>query len=257
MQDDRSYQYDFSEMLHRQMYDHRGRERKAKTMVAVLRDYLRADWGSLSVLDIGSSTGIIAHHLSCCFRSVVGIDIDENAINYARENFKKDNLKFLKEDCLQMSFPEEDFDIVICAHVYEHVANADRLMTEIHRVMKPGGICYFSAGNRIAVNEPHYNLPLLSVMPRPLAHRYMRLTGKGAFYYEKHLSYWGLKRLIRNFEWIDYTKRIIENPELFHASYMIKHGTMKFTLARLIVNYAYGLCPSFIWLLRKTPQPGW
>jgi len=107
------------------------------------------------------------------------------------------------------------------------------------------------------VKEPHYNLPFLSVMPRYFAHRYMRITGKGKFYYEKHLSYWGLKRLIRNFERIDYTKRIIENPELFYADYMIKHGTMKSTFARLIVNYAYWICPSFIWLLRKTARSGW
>jgi len=74
---------------------------------------------------------------------------------------------------------------------------------------------------------------------------------KGKFYCEKHLSYWGLKRLIWNFELIDYTKKIIENPELFYADYMIKHGTTKAVFARSIVNYAYWICPSFIWLLRK------
>jgi ubiquinone/menaquinone biosynthesis C-methylase UbiE len=130
-------------------------------------------------------------------------------------------------------------------------------MTEIHRVLKPSGVCYFSAGNRLTVKEPHYNLPFLSVMPRYFAHRYMKIAGKGTFYYEKHLSYWGLKRLIRNFERIDYTKRIIENPELFYANYMIKHGTMKSAFARLIVNYAYWMCPSFIWLLRKTARSAW
>ena len=124
-------------------------------------------------------------------------------------------------------------------------------MAEIRRVLKPGGVCYFSAGNRLAVKEPHYNLPFLSVMPRYFAHRYMRMTGKGKFYHEKHLTYWGLKRLIRNFEQIDYTKRIIESPELFYADCMIKPGTMKRQLARFIVHHAYWLCPGYVWLLKK------
>ena len=193
----------------------------------------------------------MANYFSGYFGEVVGIDIDAPAVRYARENFTKDNLEFNIGDAMNIKFPKNSFDVVICAHIYEHVPDADRLMAEIRRVLKPGGVCYFSAGNRLAVKEPHYNLPFLSVMPRFFAHRYMRITGKGKFYYEKHLTYRGLKRLIRNFEQIDYTKRIIENPELFYADYMIKRGTMKSELARLIANYAYWMCPSFIWLLRK------
>jgi 2-polyprenyl-3-methyl-5-hydroxy-6-metoxy-1,4-benzoquinol methylase len=247
----RGYQHNFSKIFPATMSDSQRREKKAKTMVAVLSDYLRSDLKPFSVLDIGSSTGIIANYLSKYFGKVVGIDIDKNAIAYAKNNFKKDNLQFAISDSMDIDYPDNSFDVIICAHVYEHVPDADRLMTAIHRVLKPGGVCYFSAGNRLTVKEPHYNLPFLSVMPRYFAHRYMKIVGKGTFYYEKHLSYWGLKRLIRNFERIDYTKRIIENLELFYADYMIKHGTMKFALARLIVNYAYWLCPSFIWLLRK------
>ncbi len=36
MKKNRGYQYNFSEILHKQMYDQRGRERKAKTIVTVL-----------------------------------------------------------------------------------------------------------------------------------------------------------------------------------------------------------------------------
>ena len=252
-----AYQRNFSEILPETMFDLEGRERKAQTMVAVLSDFLGSNLQSFSVLDVGSSTGIIANYLSKYFGKVLGIDIDKNAIAYAMNNFKKDNLQFAISDSMNMNYPDNSFDVVICAHVYEHVPDADRLMAEIHRVLKPDGVCYFSAGNRLRVKEPHYNLPFLSVMPRSFAHRYMRITGKGKFYYEKHLSYWGLKKLIRNFERIDYTKRIIENPELFYAEYMIKHGTMKSALARLIVNYAYWMCPSYIWLLRKTARFAW
>jgi ubiquinone/menaquinone biosynthesis C-methylase UbiE len=87
-------------------------------MVAVLSDYLRSDFKSFSVLDIGSSTGIIANYLSKYFGKVVGIDIDKNAIAYARNNFKKDNLQFAISDSINMDYPDNSFDVVICAHVY-------------------------------------------------------------------------------------------------------------------------------------------
>jgi len=94
-------------------------------------------------------------------------------------------------------------------------------------------------------------LPFLSVIPRPLAHIYIRAAGKADFYYEKHLSYWGLKNLVHAFKIVDYTKKIISNPDLFHADYMIQKGSKKAKLAKLIVNHAYFLSPTFIWLLYK------
>ena len=245
------YQCRFSEKHPQVVYNLEARQKKAKTIIAVLRDFFGTDFRSFSILDVGCSTGIMANYFSDYFGQVVGIDIDEPAVQYAKENFAKDNMNFNIGDAMDIKCPKNSFDVVICAHIYEHVPDANRLMTEIHRVLKPGGVCYFSAGNRLAVKEPHYNLPFLSVMPRSFAHRYMRITGKGNFYYEKHLTYWGLKGLIRDFEQIDYTKRIIKKPKSFHADHMIRQGTMKFAFARLIVNYANWICPSFIWLLRK------
>jgi len=251
MKTNRGYQYNFSEMVHRQMYDVKGRERKAKTMIAVLRDFFKPDLKSLSALDVGSSTGIIANFCSNYFGKVIGIDIDEAAIKYANRTHKKDNLEFIKSDSMAMEFQESEFDVAICAQVYEHVPDANKLIQEIYRVLKPGGICYFAAGNRLNINEAHYNLPFLSVIPRPFAHIYIKAAGKANFYYEKHLSYWGLKSLVRAFKIVDYTKQIIENPDLFHADYMIQKGSKKARLAKLIVNHAYFLCPTYIWLLQK------
>ena len=42
------YQYKFSEMHREEIYNHKGRERKAKTMVSVLQDYINADLKTLT-----------------------------------------------------------------------------------------------------------------------------------------------------------------------------------------------------------------
>lgn len=241
----------FSAGLPGAVSNRQNREKKAKTMIAVLSDFLGSNFQSLSVLDIGTSTGIIANYLSKYFGKVIGIDIDAPAIEYARNNFIKENLAFEIGDSMNLNFSQNMFDVVICAHVYEHVSDADRLIKEIHRVLKPAGVCYFAAGNRLNIKEPHYHLPFLSIIPRQLAHVYLKMTGKGYFYHEKHLTYWGLKRIVRDFERIDYTTRVIANPQFFNADYKIKPGTNKSILAKLIVRYAYWLCPGYIWLLRK------
>ena len=251
MKKNRKYQYNFSEMLHKQMYDSRGREKKAKTMVAVLKNYFKTDLKSMSLLDIGCSTGFIANYLADYFEQVFGIDIDNSAIEFAQTNFKKKNLKYLVSDSMALEFPANRFDIVICAQVYEHVPDAKTLMKNIFRILKPGGVCYFAAGNRLNIKEAHYQLPFLSILPKPLGHVYVRVTRKAKFYYETHLTYWGLKKLVRDFTIIDCTKEIIQNPKQFHIDYMLPPNTPKSKIAQTIANYAYWLFPTYIWLLKK------
>lgn len=163
-------------------------------MVAVINHFLKKDLRSLAVLDIGSSAGIIANYLSKHFGRVVGRDIDEDGIEFARDNFDKNNLEFVLGDAMNVHFSRNMFDIVICGHVYEHVPDASRLMREIHRVLKPHGVCYFAAGNRLNIKEPHYNLLFLSIVPRHLAHAYLKVTRKGWFLSRKTPDILGIKK---------------------------------------------------------------
>jgi ubiquinone/menaquinone biosynthesis C-methylase UbiE len=247
---ERGYQYGFSDKG-TAMFDHDGRQRKAWTMMRVLGEAIDTDMAALSVLNVGGSAGIIDEYLSRYFGRVVGIDIDEKAIAYAQENFSKDNLLFEVGDAMHLGYAASSFDVVICSQVYEHVADAAVMMDEIFRVLKPGGLVYFAAGNRLMFNEPHYNLPLLSVLPRPLSHLYLKLSGRGSYYYEKHLSYWGLRRLVRKFELTDYTKPILQTPEKYNADYMVKPGSAKHKIATLLSRYAIWLVPGYIWVLTK------
>jgi 2-polyprenyl-3-methyl-5-hydroxy-6-metoxy-1,4-benzoquinol methylase len=152
---------------------------------------------------------------------------------------------------MALEFQAESFDIVICTHIYEHVPDSQKLLNGIYRVLKPGGICYFAAGNRLSYMEPHYKLPFLSILPRPLAHQYMKITGKGSHYHEKHLTLSGLKSLVHSFTVYDYTKKVIDDPLLFKAEYMLTPKSTKHKLAKFIVHYAYWLCPTYIWILEK------
>ena len=244
------YQYGFSKNSP-YVFDSENRARKARTMIAVLSDFLNESLDSKTLLNVGGSAGGIDNFLADSFKQVIGTDIDDEAIEHARQTFTKPNLDFQVADALALPFPAEAFDVAVCSHVYEHVADPVKMFAEIHRVLKPKGVCYFSAGNRLMWNEPHYDLPLLSVVPRPLAHVYMRLAGRGKYYHEKHLSYWGLRKLVSNFEIHDYTKRLIDRPTDFHTAYMIPPGSLKSKVAKSVARLAYWAVPGYIWLLEK------
>ncbi|MCL7488658.1 MAG: class I SAM-dependent methyltransferase [Desulfobulbaceae bacterium] len=249
---EREYQHNFSGRG-TSMFDVAARQRKAKTMISVLEDYFGCSLNRFDLLNVGGSTGIIDHYLSSHFHQVIGIDIDENAISHAKREFKKENLIFEIGDAMKLRFADNTFDVVIFSQVYEHLPNSQTAINEIHRVLKPSGVCFFAANNRLMWNEPHYNLPLLSVIPRFVAHYYMRVAGRGNHYYEKHFTFWGLKKLVSPFTLIDYTKAIIASPGKYHADYMISSGC-KAKLAAFMVNNFYWLFPGYIWILKKEDQ---
>lgn len=215
----KSYQPDYA-AYRSQMYDQTSRVQKAVRMVKTLEDYFGKDkLNTLTVLDIGSSTGIITNALAPHFRKIVGVDIDQGAVEYAQKTFKESNFTFKLGDSMKLDFPENTFDVVICAQIYEHVPDPQKLFSEIYRVLKPQGVCYLAAVNKLWPIEPHYNLPLLAIMPKSLANFFVRLTGKGSSYYESLLSYWQLKGLTKNFEIKEYTEKILKNPKKYGYSH--------------------------------------
>ncbi len=245
------YQKNFSALYPESMYDSAGRSLKARKILAVLDDHYRGGLSDLSLLDVGCSTGIMTAQLALRFRTATGIDIDTGGVMHAQRNFGSERVCFLVQDAMATDFPDNSFDVVTCAHVYEHVPDAARLLREIRRVLKPGGICYFAAGNRFVLIEGHYKLPLLAAIPKPLAHLYLRLLGRGRHYYETHLSLWGLRRLVRGFEIIDYTPKVIRDPARYHMTDSIRPGSFLHLLARTTLPVLYPLCGTYIWLLRK------
>lgn len=247
---ERGYQYGFSQMPAGR-YESSDRARKAWTMLAVLTERLPCSVGEARLLNVGGSAGAIDDVLAEQFASVTSVDIDAAAIERARQSYRRDNLEFRIGDAMALEFPQASFEVVVCSHVYEHVPSAERMMAEIARVLVPGGLCYFAAGNRLMWNEPHYHLPLLSVLPRVLAHPYVRLAGKADHYHELHYTYWGLRRLIADFTLHDYTHRIIADPTRYGADYLLPAGSRKLWLARLVMRWAPWLCPGYVWVLEK------
>ena len=59
--------------------------------------------------------------------------IDYTSIDVARENAT------VKMDVTSLTFKDDSFDCIVCYHVLEHVPDDSKAMSELLRVLKPGG----------------------------------------------------------------------------------------------------------------------
>jgi len=230
--------------------DVQGRTQKFRKIISVLQDF-HPETKSLNCLDIGCSNGIITSLLGNHFRMSVGMDIDQEAVQNAKSNSPSPCVQFLIGDAMGLPFHDNSMDVIVCNHIYEHIPVADQMMDEIHRILKEDGFCYFSAGNKYMVFEGHYGLPFLSWLPKPIAHRYLKITRRGNYYYEDHLSLSGLKYLVRKFQIYDYTLSIIQNPEKFFATDIFHVQTYLYRCIRWVAPYLYRWIPTYVWILTK------
>ncbi len=112
-------------------------------------DPIIGDWRGLSVLDLGCGGGFMAAALAKRGTIVTGVDPSERAIDLARRRAQEDQLEIAY--CVgsgeSLPFADGAYDIVVCVDVLEHVEDLDRVLLEVRRVLRPGGIFLFDTIN--------------------------------------------------------------------------------------------------------------
>ena len=99
------------------------------------------------VLDAGCGEGYGSSLLSEVAKIVEAIDINKNAIADAQAKYKRANLRFKVMDCRALTFKDSFFDVVCSFEVLEHIKQPQRYISEIHRVLKKGGLFILSTPN--------------------------------------------------------------------------------------------------------------
>jgi SAM-dependent methyltransferase len=186
------------------------RRTKAEKIIRVLEGELQST-SHCSLLDVGCSQGQITQRLAKDFRFVVGVDRDREMAG------RQVDFHFVQADGGQLPLPSSYFDVVLLNHVLEHVASSEELLNEVWRVLKVGGLAYLACPNRYSVIEPHYRLPFLSWLPRPLADLYVRVAGCGHGYLDHLPSYWQLMRWTRRFSVKNVSVALLKHPGRFFA----------------------------------------
>ncbi|GJM31368.1 MAG: hypothetical protein DHS20C18_03690 [Saprospiraceae bacterium] len=93
------------------------------------------------VLNLGTGEGDYDAMIAGYCDQLTSCDINEEDIAFARElNKEVENIEYRVENALKLSFPDNYFDLIISVDVIEHVGDPEKMMDEITRVLKPGGI---------------------------------------------------------------------------------------------------------------------
>lgn len=232
----------------------RSRSLKAKKIKSVLLAFSgKKSYKKCVALDFGCSVGIISFYLSRMFKSVIGLDIDKKAIDWAKKQQRKKKIKntrFILNTSSRIPLKEDSLDVIICNHIYEHVPSAKKMIDEFYRILKKNGIVYFAASNKFSIIEPHYKLPFLSWFPKKISNLYLKLL-KGEDYYENLLSYNSLLKLFRKFRVTDYSLKIIKNPENFSATDVLnKRNVIKIVPKSVLKKFLF-FSPTWIFILKK------
>jgi SAM-dependent methyltransferase len=97
------------------------------------------------VLDIASGEGFGSYAMSQRARSVVGVDIDASSVEHALRRYKRPNVDFRSGSCSDIPLEDDSVDVVVSFETIEHHDEHDRMMQEVRRVLRPGGVFIISS----------------------------------------------------------------------------------------------------------------
>lgn len=108
------------------------------------------DWQGKAVLDLGCAGGFMAEALAQRGAQVTGIDPATDAIDAARAHARENGLRIGYDVGMGEALPYADasFDAVVCVDVLEHVADLPKVLAEVARTLRPGGLFLFDTINR-------------------------------------------------------------------------------------------------------------
>lgn len=122
---------------------------KDAKIIQALRPYLEP--GS-RVLEAGCGTGRLSIHLAISYRAQCwGVDYSWQGIGFARELAERmaGSVRLVLGDLCRLPAKDDSFDVVFADSVLEHVPEYQVALSEMARVVRPGGVVVVTVPNRL------------------------------------------------------------------------------------------------------------
>jgi 2-polyprenyl-6-hydroxyphenyl methylase/3-demethylubiquinone-9 3-methyltransferase len=106
-------------------------------------------------LEVGCGGGLLTEEIAKMGFITTGIDPAETSLRTAREHARANGLAIQYDHGTgeRLPYPDNAFDAVFCCDVLEHVADVGKVVSEISRVLTPGGSFIFDTFNRTFISK--------------------------------------------------------------------------------------------------------
>jgi len=116
------------------------------------------------VLDAGCGTGYGSAYLAEAARRVVGVDVSEEALQYARERYAAPNVEFVHGDLQELAYADASFDVVVSFETLEHLERPESLVQQVVRLLRADGVFVVSTPHAVqtttAPANPYHRIEL-------------------------------------------------------------------------------------------------
>lgn len=185
------------------------------------------------ILDLGCGSGYGSEFLASTHRerTVIAADCSSRALRYCRLMRKGANLHFCKMDVGHLAFPDESFDLVASFEVMEHLIDYKLFLSEVKRVLKPGG--YF------VLATPNSRWRLRHGLTNPFHHH--EFTYEELRYSLK--QYFDNIRILCRCFWTTEAKKIVNHidrtAKLYRGVRLLTERTKKARLMHLFIPFSF------------------
>ncbi len=102
----------------------------------------------IRILDVGCGAGFLANELARQGYRVTGLDASSSTLDVARQHDSTGTVEYRLGDAYSMEFGNATFDVVCAMDFLEHVDHPEKVVQEIARVVRGGGLFFFHTFNR-------------------------------------------------------------------------------------------------------------
>ncbi|NUO03273.1 MAG: 3-demethylubiquinone-9 3-O-methyltransferase [Saprospiraceae bacterium] len=108
-----------------------------------------------TALEVGCGGGILTEEISRMGFITTGVDPSEGSLQSAANHARLEGLsiQYDKGAGEQLPYADASFDFVFCCDVLEHVMDLPKVIAEISRVLKPGGVFFYDTLNRTFISK--------------------------------------------------------------------------------------------------------
>jgi len=120
-------------------------ESKTRALISVLDERLSLDPSRILVVGCGTGqeAGVLARYYS--HAHTIGIDV---GCQFALDHRGAQPARLMIMDALKLAFRDQTFDFVYSFHALEHMSDAEQALTEMSRVLAPGGVFCVGTPNK-------------------------------------------------------------------------------------------------------------